>query len=207
MKIKSLLKPILLALSLLPLSACGSLFQPQRMTIEYDEEVKLHDGEMIWVHITRHYGLVGGVPSGHGKSYMPGAVEISWDTGFEGVGRKSVYFEDIMSVSKYGNEWYITGAKSITDSKIINESLNCTEVGVSYGNGCTVAINPQGFFKPDSNSEKLAFKGWNILYPIGIKDWGSVPRPLKGKKITWSEKIELESQQSERFKRITKTTK
>lgn len=152
------------------------------MTIEYDEEVKLHDGEMIWVHITRHYGLVGGVPSGHGKSYMPGAVEISWDTGFEGVGRKSVYFDNVMSVSKYDEEWYITGSKSVTNSKKINESLNCTEVGVSYGNGCTVAINSQGFFKPDSKSEKLIFKGWNILYPIGIKGWGSVPKPLDGKK-------------------------
>ena len=180
------------------------------MTIEYDEEVKLHDGEMIWVHITRHYFLTGGALGDSAtlsSNYLPSDVEISWDTGFEGVGRKSVFFDNVMSVSKYDGEWYVTGSKGMTNSKIINESLNCTEVGVSYGNGCTVAINSQGFFKPDSNSEKLVFKGWNILYPIGIKDWGSVPRPLDGKKITWSEKIELESQQSERFKRITKASK
>ncbi|WP_352257987.1 hypothetical protein [Psychrobacter sp. TB55-MNA-CIBAN-0194] len=212
MTLKSLFRPLLLAITLLPLSACSALVGPKDLTIEYDEEVKLHDGEMIWVHITRHYIEGGGKEisemfRGGGKNVIPTYVEISWDTGFEGVGRKSVFFDNVMSVSKYDGEWYVTGSKGMTNSKIINESLNCTEVGVSYGNGCTVAINSQGFFKPDSNSEKLVFKGWNILYPIGIKDWGSVPRPLDGKKITWSEKIELESQQSERFKRITKASK
>ena len=38
MKTKALLRPLLLALSLLPLFACSSLFQPKTITIEYDEE-------------------------------------------------------------------------------------------------------------------------------------------------------------------------
>lgn len=96
MRIKPLLKPLLLALSLLPILGSCSLFdtRPKTMTIEYEEEVKLHDGEMIWLHITRHYLLVGGGalgdPGAFEKNYMPKEVEISWDTGFEGVGRKSV---------------------------------------------------------------------------------------------------------------------
>ncbi len=58
---KKLLTTLLLSLPLL--SSCDVLksqLQPKTMTIEYDEEVKLHDGSMIWVHIIRHYGLVGG---------------------------------------------------------------------------------------------------------------------------------------------------
>ena len=52
------------------------------MTIEYDEEVKLHDGEMIWVHITRHYIEGGGKEisemfRGGGKNVIPTHVEIA----------------------------------------------------------------------------------------------------------------------------------
>lgn len=166
------------------------------MTIEYDEEVKLHDGEMIWVHITRHYGMVGGVSSGHGKSYMPGNVEISWDTGFEGVGRKSVYFSrQVFLIDKFNGIWYIAGAKNNNSSKKLNDSVNCNTVGFFIGdNGCIVALNNEEEYIIDEptilDGEKI-----NILYSIGINDWGSVPQALDGKKLSWNDKIILQASQ------------
>ena len=204
MTIKSFLKPLLLALTLLPLCACSSLFKPDRMTIEYDEEVKLHDGEMIWVHITRHYGLVGGVPSGHGKSYMPSAVEISWDTGFEGVGRKSVFFRNVMAISKVDSQWYVVGSSPQTSVESIGESISCNKLGIKVGKiGCMVSVNINGFVEPEANNI-LRFNEHNILYPVGIKDWGSVPRPLDKKQVSWKEKIVLEVTQSEDNRQLGK---
>lgn len=155
MRITALLKPLLLAVSLLPLSACGSLFdsRPKTMTIEYDEEVKLHDGEMIWVHITRHYFLTGGALGDSAtlsSNYLPSDVEISWDTGFEGVGRKSVFFGKYVGIiDKYDGKWYVGGAKSNV-IKDIGISKSCDKYGAiveSYK--CVVAINKDGFLTQD----------------------------------------------------------
>ena len=211
MTIKSFLKPVLLALCLLPLSSCSSLFKPKTMTIEYDEEVKLHDGEMIWVHITRHYIEGGGQEisemfQGRSKSVIPTHVEISWDTGFEGVGRKSVFFNKGVSlINKYDNKWYIAGASTSKNPDKIDESINCSVIGVKTGViGCIASINQQGeFFK--ANSEELyKFNNKNILYPVGIKGWGSVPRALDGKEITWNEKLQLQQHQIEKRQIIGK---
>ena len=163
------------------------------MTIEYDEEVKLHDGEMIWVHITRHYGLVGGVPSGHGKSYMPSAVEISWDTGFEGVGRKSVYFSRYIGIiDKYDGKWYVAGNKNTTDKNLYEDSINCNSVGVFIGRlRCVVAINQQGEFVKALPKDLYNINSTNIIYPLDVGGWGLVPRALDGKKVTWDEKLSL----------------
>ncbi|WP_352257991.1 hypothetical protein [Psychrobacter sp. TB55-MNA-CIBAN-0194] len=206
MTIKSFLKPVLLALCLLPLSSCSSLFKPKTMTIEYDEEVKLHDGEMIWAHITRHYGLVGGVPSGHGKSYMPSAVEISWDTGFEGVGRKSVYFDSYVGIiDKYDGKWYVAGNKNTTGKNLYKDSINCNSIGVFIEQlRCVVALNQQGEFVKAQPEDLYNINSKNIIYPMGIKDWGSIPRPLNNTKITWKDKLVLQSQQSKRFSDLNK---
>ena len=207
MTLKSLLKPALLALSLIPLSACSSLFKPDRMTIEYDEEVKLHDGEMIWVHITRHYGLSSGIfgdPGGMESSYKPTNVEISWDTGFEGVGRKSVFFkESVTIIDKYNDKWYVVGRlPTYAEPEYLNNSINCRLVGVTYKQICIAALNQQGEFVKADVANIDSFNSMNIIHPLGISDWGLVPRPLDGKKITWSEKLSLESKQDERFRRL-----
>ncbi|MFB2578066.1 MULTISPECIES: hypothetical protein [unclassified Acinetobacter] len=81
--------------------------------IEYDEEVKLHDGSMIWVHIKRHYSWSGWAPAMSG-AYQAGVVEVSWDTGFPNVGRKSVFFYDgLFLVDKIDGIWYVAGQKNL----------------------------------------------------------------------------------------------
>ena len=208
MTIKSFLKPTLLALCLLPLWSCSSLFKPKTMTIEYDEEVKLHDGEMIWVHITRHYGLSSGIfgdPGGMESSYKPTNVEISWDTGFEGVGRKSVYFqEDIMLINKYQDKWYVVGGLPYSDVNNIPNSVNCRKVGAKKIQLCIVAINVKGEFIKTSANEIVNFNSMNILNPVGIKDWGLFPNPLNKRSLIWNEKIELQSHQKPHLQKINK---
>lgn len=198
------IKPLLLALSLLPILGACSWLQPKTMTIEYDEEVKLHDGEMIWVHITRHYGLSSGVfgdTGGMESSYKPTHVEISWDTGFDGVGRKSVYFDSYVGIiDKYDGKWYVAGNKNTFDKNLYEDSINCNSVGVFIGRlRCVVAINQQGEFVKALPEALYNINSKNIIYPMGIKDWSSVPIPLDGTKITWSEKLALQAQQSKRF--------
>ena len=201
MTLKSLFRPLLLAITLLPLSACSSLFKPDHMTIEYDEEVKLHDGEMIWVHITRHYILSSaalGDPGGLESSYKPKEVEISWDTGFEGVGRKSVYIKALVTIDKFEDTWYIGGAKTNAAqiNNRINNSVNCLTSGiVVQNNNCVVAINNNGYLEKSLYDDKVikSLKR-NILYPSSIKSWeyeDGLP-PLNEKKIDWSRKISLQ---------------
>ncbi|MDN3453740.1 MULTISPECIES: hypothetical protein, partial [unclassified Psychrobacter] len=198
MTIKSLFRPLLLAITLLPLSACSALVGPKDLTIEYDEEVKLHNGEMIWVHITRHYIEGGGKEisemfRGGGKSVIPTHVEISWDTGFEGVGRKSVYFKSYVGIiDKYNGKWYVVGNKNTTDKNLYEDSINCNSVGAFIGRlRCVVALNQQGDFVKALSEDLYHINSTNIIYPSDVEGWGSVPRTLDGRKITWNEKLSL----------------
>ena len=191
------------------LSACPSWFQPSTKVIEYDEQVKLHNGEMIWVHITRHYKLVGGAigdPGWRESTYMPSAVEISWDTGFPNVGRKSVYFTSIQIFDKYQDSFYVVGGTAHKTSGSISEkSLNCSDIGVEVlHRRCLVALDSEGrFFK--ANPEVIKnFNNMNILYPEGVKNWGSLPQELDGKRLTWNEKTLLQNSQPHKFQRIGK---
>ena len=182
------------------LSACPSWFQPSTKVIEYDEEVKLHDGSMIWVHIKRHYGLVGGAigdPGWRESTYMPSAVEISWDTGFEGVGRKSVFFaRQVFLIDKIDNVWFVAGAKNTSEKIISSNSFNCNTVGFFVGdNGCIVALDKTGNFVKEKPTILDGYK-MNILYSIGIKDWGTLPEPLLNSKISWNQALTLQQTQT-----------
>lgn len=175
------------------------------MTIEYDEEVKLHDGEMIWVHITRHYILSSaalGDPGGLESSYKPQKVEISWDTGFEGVGRKSVYFSKYIGIiDKYNGKWYVVGNKNMTGKNLYEDSINCNSIGVSIGRlRCVVALNQHGEFVKALPQELYNINSTNIIYPSDVEGWGPVPMTLDGRKITWSEKLSLGNERYKIFK-------
>lgn len=201
--LKPLLKKAIPLLAMIPLLGSCSLFQPQTKVIEYDEEVKLHDGSMIWVHITRHYKLVGGAigdPGWRESTYMPSAVEISWDTGFPNVGRKSVFFDDYVGIiDKYNGNWFIAGEKNASGNRKIQGSTNCNNVGIFITSRCVVAINQQGeYFKPNKN-DIYNIINQNIIYPMQIKDWGDIPDPLHNTKLSWNEKLNLDKSQSKRF--------
>ena len=194
MTIKSLFRPLLLALTLLPLCACSSLFKPKTMTIEYDEEVKLHDGEMIWVHITRHYYRYSGAlgdTGGMTSSYHPTEVEISWDTGFEGVGRKSVYFKrQILTIDKINNEWYVYGATERNRTGSYNQSLICNDIGTIYFNGstCLVKISTSGEFLKADKDEIYKLKNLNILFSESVEE----TKKLDKQRITWQKKLDMQ---------------
>ena len=200
--LKTLLKKAIPLLAMIPLLGSCSLFQPDTKVIEYDEEVKLHDGSMIWVHIKRHYGLVGGISAGQGASYMPGVVEISWDTGFPNVGRKSVSFENPLVIETFGDNWYLYGAGLNNSYNVEN---NCVRFGLligKYKGGCLLGIDRNGnFFQPTENI--LYQMSVNILYPNYINDWGQLPEPLNGKNLSWQEKINLQDSQPPKYRFIT----
>ena len=208
MIMKIFLKPLLLIFSLVPLISCSFLFKPDHMTIEYDEEVKLHDGEMIWVHITRHYIQGGGKEisemfRGGGKNVIPTHVELSWDTGFEGVGRKSVYFKrQIFVVNKINNEWYIYGASDKYMKSSYGQSTSCNDVGTSYFNGanCLVKIDSSGNFSKSSEDEISKLTIGNMLYSYSFDE----TKVLENKNISWQQKISIQSGKPKEYQIVNK---
>ena len=203
--LKPLLKKAIPLLAMIPLLGSCSLFQPDTKVIEYDEEVKLHDGSMIWVHIKRHYGLVGGISAGQGASYMPGVVEISWDTGFPNVGRKSVFFTSIQIFEKYQNNFYIVGGTPSDSRQTIGNSLNCKYIGtLILQRRCLVSLNDKGEFFASNISIINNFNQMNILYPYGIEGFSEIPTMLENKKLNWNEKLMYQQKQIANYQRIGK---
>ena len=203
--LKPLLKKAIPLLAMIPLLGSCSLFQPDTKVIEYDEEVKLHDGGMIWVHIKRHYGLVGGISAGQGASYMPGVVEISWDTGFPNVGRKSVFFTSIQIFEKYQNNFYIVGGTPSDSRQTIGNSLNCKYIGTPIlQRRCLVSLNDKGEFFASNISIVNNFNQMNILYPYGIEGFSEIPTMLENKKLNWNEKLMYQQKQIANYQRIGK---
>ncbi|MGP4862636.1 hypothetical protein ACTXGK_00405 [Psychrobacter sp. T6-5] len=182
------------------------MFKPDRMTIEYDEEVKLHDGEMIWVHITRYYILSSaalGDPGGLESSYKPQKVKISWDTGFEGVGRKSVYFKrQVFVMNKINNEWYVYGASDKHMTSSYGQSTSCNDVGTSYFNGanCLVKIDSSGKFLKPSEAEISKLIRGNILYSYSFDETKS----LENKKLSWQQKLSIQSGKPKKYQLVNK---
>ena len=185
--LKPLLKKAIPLLAMIPLLGACSMFEPKHKVIEYDEEVKLHDGSMIWVHIKRHYGLVGGISAGQGASYMPGAVEISWDTGFEGVGRKSLEFtKNVSLIDKIDNKWYVGGFTPQCISPCVKDNyikLNAV--------GSLAVINSNDEFDLNASLQDLPQNiQHNILSPEKVKEWDSLSMRIN--KLSWSDKLDIQ---------------
>ena len=205
--LKPLLKKAIPIIAMIPLLGACSPFQPKTKVIEYDEEVKLHDGSMIWVHIKRHYERSNGREisnwfQGYEKGWGAKEVEISWDTGFPNVGRKSVSFENPLVIETFGDNWYLYGAGLNNSYNVEN---NCVRFGLligKYKGGCLLGIDRNGnFFQPTENI--LYQMSVNILYPNYINDWGQLPEPLNGKNLSWQEKINLQDSQPPKYRFIT----
>ena len=211
--LKPLLKKAIPLLTMIPLLGSCSLFQPKTKVIEYDEEVKLHDGSMIWVHIKRHYGRSSGCEisncfQGYEKGWGAKEVEISWDTGFPNVGRKSVFFDHVVEIiSYYDGKWFVGGIASNRQDNI-NDSINCLKVGnqIGYG-GCILVLDSMGkYTKPSLEymnnfyQKNLA----NILSPYSIEYIEMPPTFLNSKKIGWDEKLKIQQNRPQEGQLINK---
>lgn len=170
---------IILILSLL-ISACD--FRPSHKVIAYQEEVKLSDGSMIWVDIKRHYSWSGWAPGGGSGAYLPGVVEISWDTGFPSVGKKTMISDAdssaIYTLDKRNGMWYV--------AMNVNRSLDFykNNVGneISYGIMVYV-INDSGQFVKINNMPKL----YRNITSDHVNDLNFLNK--NPAKFTWQEKL------------------
>ncbi len=176
----------------------GCDFRPSTKVIEYQEEVKLSDGSMIWVDIKRHYRLAG--EPFQKKNYLPSIVEISWDTGFPNVGRQSAFFDNhIYLIDKYQDEWYIVGYPYPYEGNQQEqgvEAVNCRDVGTLFNQkyDCLVVMNKQGQFvkKSLANVQNIDFFKHNLI-ATDDDDWDKNIAPFlgKSKKISLSKKLDL----------------
>ena len=208
--IKNLLKSLLVAVASVPLfTGCVQTdSRPKTKVIEYDEEVKLHDGSMVWVHIKRHYVLAGGGalgdPGAFKKNYVPKEVEISWDTGFPNVGRKSVFFqEQIWAIEKFNNEWYIYGGSNNGITNLQKDlSSNCNEVGTRFfhGDTCLVRLNVLGKFIQSTNENLYTLKTVNVLYSKGFHTMEA----WENQQLTWQKKLDMQIGKSEKEQTINR---
>ena len=203
--LKPLLKKAIPLLTMIPLLGSCSLFQPKTKVIEYDEEVKLHDGSMIWVHIKRHYGRSSGCEisncfQGYEKGWGAKEVEISWDTGFPNVGRKSVFFDKkVYFIEKINDSWYVVGYGQRSDNLSIGDSINCRKIGLNINQGydCQFAIDKNGHLI-NQELKDIGLVNMNILNVDGIKQNGDYNLDfLNRKQLYWSEKLALQDTQSE----------
>ena len=190
--LKPLLKKAIPLLAMIPLLGSCSLFQPQTKVIEYDEEVKLHDGSMIWVHIKRHYGRSSGCEisncfQGYEKGWGAKEVEISWDTGFPNVGRKSLEFtKNVSLIDKIDNKWYVGGFTPQCISPCVKDNyikLNAV--------GSLAVINSNDEFDLNASLQDLPQNiQHNILSPEKVKEWDSLSMRIN--KLSWSDKLDIQ---------------
>ncbi len=178
-------------------------FRPEHKVIEYQEEVKLSDGSFIWVDIKRHYGWSGWAPGGGSGAYMPGIVEISWDTGFPNVGRQSVFFDGENAfefIDKVENLWYVEGGKTRCNTNniiggVYNESNICIQgLGTRLNHSAYLyVVGDRGFLKNRSLDELSPKTTYNILDVRQLRDIGDPPIEFNGQRISWQQKLNLQS--------------
>lgn len=166
--------------------------------ISYQEEVKLSDGSMIWVDIKRHYSWSGWTPGmGNSGAYLSGAVEISWDTGFPNVGRKTLAFDTtVYLIDKIDNKWYVMG-NTYGMAGEFGRLHNCVTSGtytprMHISPICLVIINSQGKFEqlPKEASKEVVF---NILDADAMKGEPIVSQSLDKKRLSWQEKLSIQA--------------
>lgn len=155
--------------------------RPAHKVIEYQEEVKLSDGSMIWVDIKRHYRLAG--EPFQKANYLPSIVEISWDTGFPNVGRKTMISNAdnssaIYTLDKNNDMWYI--AMNVNRSSDFYQHNIGNEI--NYGIMVYV-INDDGQFVKTNNMPTL----YRNITSDHINDLNFLNK--NPAKFTWQEKI------------------
>ncbi len=177
----------------------GCDFRPSTKVIEYQEEVKLSDGSMIWVDIKRHYRLAG--EPFQKKNYLPSIVEISWDTGFPNVGRQSVFFDDrVYLIDKIDGAWYVVGYRyPYKGSREGINAVNCRDVGylINRDYDCVFSMDKSGNFpKTNTPTYKLNDIQMNILNTTLLRNDGNPMKEFLDKSsLSWYDKLELQKTQ------------
>lgn len=184
-------------------------------SIKYKEEVKLSDGTMIWVDIERFYMLSSSAvgdggsffPSSNNMYYTSHRMEVSWDTGFEGIGRQTLEFDGSIGfalIDKISNTWYIYGTKtrcSPPNGGVYNHKGECWEgEGTRLAHSAYLyAINQQGFIKNKDTKELNNKSIYNILNIEDLDQFtnNGFPIHLKDKSITWQEKLEIKNKRAD----------
>ncbi|MFB2538506.1 MULTISPECIES: hypothetical protein [unclassified Acinetobacter] len=190
------------------LTACSTLAtSPKNKVIEYDEQVKLYDGSLFWVHIKRHYALASGALGDAGAlehSYVPTQVEVSWDTGFENIGRQTVFFNNAEHafeyIDKQNSVWYIYGAvracASPKDGIYDVITGQCVEGKGQFiqHSAYLYALDQQGFVKK-SLDDLSTHSNFNVMDTRGLLNISTPPFELDGKTLSWQQKLQMKSTQ------------
>ena len=177
-------------------------FKPKYVKIKYVEEVKLYNDKSLWIKVKRHYYLKKG-SGALGDSgcldieYIGDGVEVGVK-GKAGLGRRSIYFDDLSIVSNIGELWFFLGqCKSGKSYKPCVDLLDCRSVGYPVGNHeYLVVINTKGEPVEMSQVQLIYFykhNPINILHPNAVKECKSLMTRLSRKKLTWRKKINLEN--------------
>lgn len=180
--------------------------KPNHKIIQYQEEVKLSDGSMIWVDIKRHYRLTGGAPGDAGMfegAYLPSIVEISWDTGFPSVGRQTLEFDGAHAfefIDKVNGVWYVEGGKTRCNvdgivGGVYDENGTCWEgAGTRLNHSAYLyVLGNDSFLKNRSLDELSDFTSYNILDVRQLNDISSPPTEFNGKQISWQQKLDYQN--------------
>lgn len=197
---KTLIKILIL------LSITVVIYRLIEKTITYQEEVKLSNGEMIWVDIKRHYWLSGGALGDVGSftgNYMPSTVEISWDTGFEGVGRRSVFFDGehaFQFIDKVNGIWYVKGDRTRCNANGIEGGVYGKDGVCQEGLGNRLkhsaylyVLSSDGFLKDRNLDELPPSIVYNILDVRQLREISYPPTEFDGKKISWQQKLNYQN--------------
>lgn len=168
---------------------------PVHFDISWDEEVRLHDGRMVVVHIRRIYARQGlrlerwsGVPS---------SMEFSFDTGTP-LGKFNHKFDKgrLVFLDQENGKWYIGySASRVNESTDIGNRLMDPHVAVLELNG-TVSrpaswdeipsnITDMNIMPPTPNSEGIAkFDGTILDFKTKQNHWNKFPTGVGEYRIT-----------------------
>ena len=171
-------RTLVLAMAALPgLSACFKSY-PANFSIAWDEDVKLHDGRMIVVHVKRHFWR----RNEHVEwdaLYL--GTEIAFDMGSpRGWFRRDFNGYDIPMVEQKGSSWYLsllkTGGGPGPRPPLVSELYP------------VLIVTAEGQEVPARNwADVPYFPRFNMLPVLGSLE---ALAGFDGKRIAWDEKIE-----------------
>lgn len=175
MRRRALLGATASALLALALGGCG--FRGE-YNLSWDEEVLLHDGEMIVVHVTRHFWRDFQLPTFQ-SFYILRDMEIAFDAGppWGRYRRRFIGYSEIYMIDREGGSWYIGIAGDPGMHQMANPLYPCW------------ILDADGKEHPAASADDIpGFARLNVLPFVGPE--GLFFR-LKGSLVKWDQKLSL----------------